>query len=712
MTYNDFLTKIKKYLKHKKDIELIDKAYNYAKEKHIEQKRDSGEDFIIHPLNVAYLLSDIFADKATICAALLHDVIEDCNVKEEEIKESFGEEIAKLVMGVTRINEINVTGSSENKTANQRKILVGMTEDVRVIIIKLADRLHNMRTLWSVSEARQKVKAKETLDIYVPIAHRLGISTFKSELEDLSLRYLKPDVYFNITEKMNKSKTELDDYVQKMKESISELIKTHHVKHEIKGRSKSIFSIYKKLEQGRPFSDIYDILALRVYVNTEAECYQVLGVIHAKYRPIPKRFRDFIAMPKTNMYQSLHTTVFGIDGQLFEIQIRTYEMDKIAEAGIASHWSYKEKGKKNLQSEMEQKLQFFKFIMDLKQDGGNDSEFVESVTEDVFKDTIYVYTPQGDVVEMPNGATPIDFAYRVHSKVGDTMVGAIVNGAIVPLDYQLKENDIIKINTNKTSTPNREWLNIAKTAHAKNKIRSFINRTTKSVYSEKGEELLNKELRKKKIAFNDFFTPENINKIKPEFKCADLNELYISLGNNKLTAHQVVDFIFEEKDTKEENIIKKTENKKVTLANIKNDIIVEGIDNIKVNIAACCKPIWGDKIIGYITKGHGITVHRLRCPNVSSLQERFINVFWNENVIRRYPTGLLIKANNDKTVLSDIVSKTAGNDITVEKINTIKTGEEFMYELIVTAETKEKLLKYKTDLESIASINSVERLIT
>jgi len=412
------------------------------------------------------------------------------------------------------------------------------------------------------------------------------------------------------------------------------------------------------------------------------------------------------------MYQSLHTTVFGIDGQLFEIQIRTYEMDKIAEAGIASHWSYKEKGKKNLQSEMEQKLQFFKFIMDLKQDGGNDSEFVESVTEDVFKDTIYVYTPQGDVVEMPNGATPIDFAYRVHSKVGDTMVGAIVNGAIVPLDYQLKENDIIKINTNKTSTPNREWLNIAKTAHAKNKIRSFINRTTKSVYSEKGEELLNKELRKKKIAFNDFFTPENINKIKPEFKCADLNELYISLGNNKLTAHQVVDFIFEEKDTKEENIIKKTENKKVTLANIKNDIIVEGIDNIKVNIAACCKPIWGDKIIGYITKGHGITVHRLRCPNVSSLQERFINVFWNENVIRRYPTGLLIKANNDKTVLSDIVSKTAGNDITVEKINTIKTGEEFMYELIVTAETKEKLLKYKTDLESIASINSVERLIT
>ena len=434
--YEQLEEKLKTYVK-KEDLEDIKKAFEFADIKHFGQKRNSGEKYIIHPLNVAYILSEIHADSKTIEAALLHDTIEDCDVSYEELENLFGVEVAKLVESITKINKLNFNGATEALIANQRKILVGMTEDVRVIILKLADRLHNMRTLWALSEKRQKANAKETLDIFTPIAHRLGINTIKSELEDLSLRYLKPEVYYQIVEKLNKTKVERDNYVVEMIESVSKILNEHNIKHEIKGRSKSIYSIYKKLDKGKSFNEIYDLLALRVFVDTEAECYQVLGLIHSKYRPIPKRFKDYIAMPKTNMYQSLHTTVFGIDGQLFEIQIRTYEMDKIAECGIASHWSYKE-GKSNMQDQMEQKLQFFRFIMELK----NEDNFVTSVKEEVLNDTIYVFTPMGDVVELPNGSTPIDFAYRVHSKVGDTTVGAIVNNNIVPLDYNGRKEKI------------------------------------------------------------------------------------------------------------------------------------------------------------------------------------------------------------------------------------------------------------------------------
>ena len=390
LTFEELLTRLKKYIKNKKELELIKKAYMYAYEKHFGQKRKSGEDYIIHPLNVAYILAGINADYKTICSALLHDTIEDCDVTKEEIEELFGGEVAYLVESLTKINKLNFSCDSEATIANQRKILVGLTEDVRVIILKLADRLHNMRTLWALPEKKQKENAKETLDIFIPIAHRLGMNSIKSELEDLCLRYSKPDVYFQIVEKLNKKKSERDEAVNEMKNTVSKLLNSHNIKHEIKGRSKSIYSIYKKLDTGRSFNDIYDFLALRVFVKTEEECYQVLGIIHSKFKPIPKRFKDYIAMPKTNMYQSLHTSVFGNNGEIFEIQIRTYEMDKIAENGIASHWSYKEKKKANLQSEMEQKLQFFRLIMELKHEGTNDQEFVDSVKEDVLKDTIYV----------------------------------------------------------------------------------------------------------------------------------------------------------------------------------------------------------------------------------------------------------------------------------------------------------------------------------
>lgn len=713
ITFEKLREKFLAYNKEKVDVEKITKAYLFAYEKHFGVKRLTNEDYIEHPLNVAYILTGVFADMATICAALLHDILEDCEVSEEELTEKFGREITSLVVGVTKINKLNFTGENEAMIANHRKIIVGLSEDVRVIIIKLADRLHNMRTLWLLPEKKQKEKARETLDILIPIAHRLGMNQIKSELEDLSLRYLKPDVYYSIVETLNQTKRERDNIVKDMVNKVTSLLADHGIKNEVKGRAKSIYSIYKKLDTGRKFSDIYDLLALRVFVDTEQECYQALGILHSKYRPIPKRFKDFIAMPKTNMYQSLHTTVFGMDGNLFEIQIRTYEMDKIAEHGIASHWSYKEKGKNHsMQSTMEQKLQFFRSIIELKNTESNDEEFVDSVKKDVFKDTIYVFTPKGDVVELPNGSTPIDFAYRVHTEVGDRMVGAIVNGSIVPLDYQLKDDDIIKINVNKNSDgPNKEWINIAKTVQAKNKIKAFFNRNDKVTNIKRGEDLVAKELRKRKIAFNDFFNSENTNKILEELKCANMEELYISVGINKIPTNQLINVIMNDNETKEEIILKKVQTREVVQPVIKNDIIVKGIDDIKINIASCCKPIPGDRIVGYITKGYGITVHRMVCPNIRELDERIIDVKWNETIVKKYPTAILIDASNNDNLLLNIIAKTSNSSIVVQNINALTKGDNYLYEIVVLVEHKEDIIKFINEVMTISNVISVERII-
>ena len=715
LTFDKLLDTLKVYLNDEEDLSLVTKAYRFAYEKHFGVKRLTGEDYIDHPLNVAYILTTIKADAATICAALLHDVMEDCDVSKEEMTELFGKEITHLVDGVTKINKLNFSGDNEAVIANHRKILVGLSEDVRVIIIKLADRLHNMRTLWVLPEKKQKEKAKETLDILTPIAHRLGMNYIKSELEDLSLRYYKPDVYFDIVEDLNQTKSERNDIVNEMIEKVSGLLSDSGIKFEIKGRAKSIYSIYKKLDKGKKFRDIYDLLALRVFVNTEQECYQALGIIHSKYRPIPKRFKDYIAMPKTNMYQSLHTTVFGIDGYLFEIQIRTYEMDEIAENGIASHWSYKENGsnvKASMQNDMEQKLQFFKSIIELQQEEVDDEEFVKSVKEDVFKNTIYVFTPKGDVIEMPRGATPIDFAYRVHSSVGDKMVGAIVNGSIVPLDYELKSNDIIKINTNNNSAgPSKEWLNIVKTNQAKNKIKAFFNRIDKDENLKNGQEILAKELRKKKISNNEFFTDENIDKILQELKYKSIDDVYINLGNNKLPVGTVINIIVNETSSKEEIILKKVITNDVENPIIKNDIIVKGIEDIKVNVASCCRPIPGDRIVGYITKGNGITVHRMVCPNVSELEERLIDVNWNSETTKKYPTNILIHAMDNKNILLDIISKTSNTDITVQSINTVNSNNNYIYDITVLITDKDKLMKFINDIRMIPNIIDVERVI-
>lgn len=715
LTFDKLLDILKQYISDKSELDLVTKAYRFAFEKHFGVKRLTGEDYIEHPLNVANILTTIKADAATICAALLHDVMEDCDVSRDEMVEQFGEEIAYLVDGVTKINRLNFNGDNEMMIANHRKILVGLSEDVRVIIIKLADRLHNMRTLWILPEKKQKEKAKETLDILTPIAHRLGMNHIKGELEDLSLRYYKPDIYFSIVEHLNQTKTERDNIVKDMIAKVSSILNDNGIKHEIKGRAKSIYSIYKKMDKGKKFSDIYDLLALRVFVNTEQECYQALGIIHSKYRPIPKRFKDYIAMPKTNMYQSLHTTVFGIDGYLFEIQIRTYEMDEIAENGIASHWSYKEKGsnvKASMQSDMEQKLQFFKSIIELQKEEANDEAFVNSVKEDVFNNTIYVFTPKGDVIELPNGSTPIDFAYRVHSSVGDKMVGAIVNGNIVPLDYQLKSSDIIKINTSNNSTgPSREWLNIVKTAQARNKIKAFFNRIDKNEYLKNGQELLTKELRKRKISNNEFFTNENIDKILEDLKYKNIDDIYINIGNNKLPVGTVIKVIYNDNSTKEDIILKRATTGEVKNPIIKNDIIVEGIDDIKVNIASCCRPIPGDRIVGYITKGNGISVHRMVCPNVSDLEERIIDVKWNQVTAKKYPTNILVHALDSKNILLDIISKTSNTDITVQSINTINSNNNFMYDITILITDKDKLIKFISDIKMIPNIIDVERII-
>ena len=712
INYNDLKEKLV-YITDSNELELIDKAYEFAKDKYFGKKRLTGDDFISHPLNVAYILTEVYADSSTICAALLHAVLEENKSTKEELEILFNPEVASLVQGITKINKLKFTGDTEAVIANHRQILVGLCEDVRVIIIKLADRLHNMRTYWVLPEKEAKEKAKETLNILTPIASRLGMSSIKSELEDLSLRYYKPETYFEIVESLNQTKAERDNLVLEMKAKVSEMLNKNNIKHEIKGRAKSIYSIYKKLDKGKKFSDIYDLYALRVYVDTEQDCYQVLGIIHSKYKPLPKRFKDYIAMPKANMYQSLHTTVFGLDGHPFEIQIRTYEMDRVAELGIASHWSYKEKGsvKANIQNAMEQKLQFFRTIMDLKNEA-NDEEFIKTVNEEVLKDNIYVFTPKGDVIELPVGSTPIDFAYRVHSKVGDKMVGAIVNDNIVPLDYELKDNDIIKINTNKNSNgPSKEWINMAKTNSAKNKIKNFFNKIDKEEYIKKGETLLKEELRKRKIVIGDFFDDENIDKILSELKYNEIEELYANIGSNKLTPTQVINITNNDNKTKEEIILSKATKATVINTSAKNDVIVKGIDDIKVNIASCCKPIPGDRIVGFITKGNGISVHRAVCPNVSDLEERIIGVAWNENISKKYSTTILVHASENKNLLLDIISKTSNSDITVQSINTLNSNNNYLFEITVTVSNKERLVKFMNEISSLNNIIDVERLI-
>ncbi len=709
VTFKDLEEKLK-YLEDS-EINEVKEAYLFAKDMHEGQKRITGEDYINHPLKVALILTTINADKDTICAALLHDVIEDTDITKEEIEEKFGKTIAKLVDGVTKINNLKISTENDYLTSYYKKIIVGMSEDVRVIIIKLADRLHNMRTLYAIPKESQKRKAKETLEILIPIAHRLGMNKIKSELEDLSLRYLKPDVYFDIVEKLNKNKSEREELVKLMMQEVSNLLTSNNIKFEIKGRAKSIYSIYKKLDKGKSFNNIYDLLAMRIFVDTEALCYQVLGLIHSKYKPVPKRFKDYIAMPKTNLYQSLHTTVFGIDGHLFEIQIRTYEMDEVAENGIASHWAYKEH--KNASVEMqnitEQKLQFYKSIIELNQEKMTNEEFVNSVKEEVLNNNIYLYTPMGDVIELPKGSTPIDFAYKVHTKVGDTMTGAIVNDIMVPLSYELKDGDIVKIITNKNSTgPNYEWINIAKTTSAKGKIKSFFNKQNIEEYINNGKAMLEKELKRNKIPYNDFFDKEHIEKVLKEFKLKDLDDLYLNIGNNKFSPKSMIDFKEDEEEVIEKEINKEKEIRKEMFS---NDIIVGTSNDIKTHIANCCMPVPEDEIIGFITKGNGISIHRSICPNIDKKEEKIVDVSWNKTIKNKYLSELIVYTNSSKNIILDIVQTAINNNLQADNINIINKGDNAIYSVVVAVSSKSEVDKFLNNLLKIKEVTNTERIM-
>ena len=707
-TIDDLMEKASSYISDEAALTKIKEAYEFADTHHHGQFRKSGEEYIIHPVHVAMILTSIYADCDTLCAGLLHDTIEDCDVERKELEDKFGREVAFLVDGVSKLGRLHFSTENDYLIEYYKKIIVGMSEDVRVIIIKLADRLHNMRTLWALAPDRQKANAKETLEILAPIAGHLGIHKIKSELEDLSLRYMKPEVFYDIAEKLNNTKLERDKYVREMMEDVSSILDSHGIKHEIKGRSKSIYSIYKKLDKGRKFSDIYDLLALRVFVNTEEECYQVLGLVHSKYKPIPNRFKDYVAMPKPNMYQSLHTTVFGIDGYLFEIQIRTYEMDEVAENGIAAHWAYKEgrtNGKDIFKNSTEKKLQFFKEIIELNEEKMSTEDFITSVKDEVLNNNIYVFTPKGDVFELPIGATPIDFAYKIHTQVGETMIGALVNNSIVPLDYQLQNNDIVKIQTSKTSTgPKKEWLNICKCTQTKNKIKAFFTKSEKDISIERGKQILEKELRKRKVSFQDFFTQENKNKIFDEIKVKDLDELYLTVGTNKFSPNTITNIILKQDDetpTKTRMYVKSED----------ADIIVEGIDKVKVNLANCCNPVPGDEIIGYITRGNGITVHRRICHNVAMHNGRVIDVSWSDVINRKYVASIMIFTNTRDNKVFDIIQRANMDNIGIHKMNTLSRGDGTQYELDLIVPDLEHLERYIINLEKESFVLKIERLI-
>lgn len=700
ITFDELIPSLSK----RDDFETIKRAYEYAFNEHKGMKRLTGDDFITHPLEVTKILMELNVDDTTIIASLLHEVINNGSKTYEDLVEDFGEDIAKIVLSVSKINKLELPDNNESSVIYLRKILVGLAEDVRVLYIKLADRLHNMRTNWAINPQKQKQKAEETMSVLVPIAHRLGINSIKSELENLSLYYLKPDVYNDILEKLNETVDELNDCLEEMKESLIELLTDAGIKFEIKGRVKSVYSIYNKLSNGKEWNKIYDILALRIFVNEESECYQVIGLIHSRFRPMPKRFKDYIASPKENMYQSLHTTVYGVEGHVFEVQVRTYEMDEIAEKGIASHWSYKEKGAKKIQNVMEQKLEMFRNVIEASHND-TDADFENIVNSDIFSDLIYTYTPKGDVVELPIGSTPIDFAYRIHSHVGDTTVGAIVNDQIVPLSYELKNDDVVNIKTNNNSSPNKDWLSFVKTSQAKNKIKAYFSKQDKEEYIQKGKSILEAELRKRKLSFNDVLNNETINKIVKDLKMKDLDEIYLSIGSLRFTASYIINLTKEDKHEVDDALFERKVN--TPKINYKSDILVEGIPDIMVNIAKCCMPIKGDEIVGYITKGQGISVHKKGCSNVPN-NDRVVSVSWNMDASNYYFTNIYVSVAAGFDLLVNIITEVGKMGCIVRSCNTKEFDNKTAYELNVRIKDKEELDNVMKNIRKIHNVIDVK----
>ena len=708
LTYEEFINKVKTYINDEEELDYIHKAYLFASEAHKGRKRLNNESYISHPLNVAMILTDLNVDYVTLCGALLHETVNHGGKTVKEIQENFGPEIADIVKCISKINKLTLNDDKLSSAIYLRKVLVGLCEDVRVLYIKLADRLHNMRTIWALDPESQIKKANETISVLIPIAHRLGINSIKSELEDLSLRYTKPDIYKEIEEKLNNSKTTLNEELELMKQSLCDILEEQGIKYHIKARVKSIHSIYEKMAKGKKFNEIYDILALRIIVDKVSDCYQILGLIHAKYRPLPKRFKDYIAMPKENMYQSLHTSVFGIDGYVYEIQIRTEEMDEIAEKGIASHWSYKERTSGAIKNVFEQKLELFRNLIEQQLDN-TDAEIGEKIKLEALSQNIYCFTPKGDVVELPAGATPVDFAYRIHSKVGDTMVGAIVNDNIVNLNQELNDGDIVNIKTNPNSTPNKEWLNFVKTSQARNKIKSYFSKRDRELYITKGKGLLEKEIRHQKLSFNEVLNSNNINKICHDLKLDNLEDIYLSIGSLRYTPSYIINIAYEDKKDVKDILLERVSNHKKEDINYKSDVIVAGAGDIKVSLAKCCKPIKGDEIVGYITKGAGISVHRKNCPNIID-SKRLIDVSWNTNNDNNYYTDIEVSVYNGKNYLADIIALATLKGIIIDAVSTKVNESLVKYKLTIKLKDLASLNNFINALYSKSYINNIERV--
>ena len=661
------------YIHDEKDRKMIENAYNFVKKKHDGIFRKSGEPYLQHLIEVAYIVASLQGGPTTIAAAFLHDVVEDTDTSIEDIKRMFGEDCARIVDALTKIQRLKLSHRTEEEFAaeDHKKIFLGMAKDVRVIIIKLADRLHNMRTVKALRPERQHALAKETLEVFAPIAHRLGIYRIESELEDLSLEIEKPAEYKMIATELDQKIKNRTRALNNLKKKIADILIAQNIKFEIESRIKSIYSIYKKMYlKGHTFDEIYDFLALRIITETELNCYEILGLIHANFKPIPGRFKDYIAMPKPNMYQSLHTSIIAGDGNIFEVQIRTKEMDEIAETGVAAHWRYKEGthySPKQEQHEIEEKLHWFRDFLHINHQTQDKSatEYMESLSKDIFEANVYVFTPKGKVIDLPNGSTPLDLAYKIHTKVGDSAVGALVNNNLVPLNTVLKTGDIVEIKTSKTSPgPNESWLNIVKTSSAKSHIKKFLQKKNASFLREdkirQGKQVAVEFFKERGLDEKETINLLSTEKVLENYQVSTIDDLFVGIASHNPNPGQIADFLGIKKKADTEIKFSKKEN----FDDDNCPVTVDGQTGLKITLGNCCTPIPGDSIIGFVTKGNGITVHRINCPNVSGLTSRLIDVHWKENLgIKSYPVDISIECLDRQNLVADILNTFNSNKI-------------------------------------------------